>query len=65
MILKTEMEVAQYYTDFNYGPPRPQKDLKYQNITILEGTGMNLAPKCVLLGNSKGKVGKNPPPHMR
>ena len=30
MMLKTGMEVDQYYIVFNYSPPRPQKDLKYQ-----------------------------------
>ena len=37
MMLKTVMEVAQYYTIFNYGPLIPQKDSKYQDITIVAG----------------------------
>ena len=37
MMLKTEMEVDQDYTVFNYGPQRPQKDLKSQDRTTLAG----------------------------
>ena len=32
MIIKTGMEVSQDCTVFNYGPPRPQKDLKPQYV---------------------------------
>ena len=35
MMLKIGMEVAQYYTVFNHGPPIPHKDLKSQGITIV------------------------------
>ena len=61
MMLKIGMEVPQYYTVFNYGTPRPQKDLNPQYRTIVAGPGMNSAPKFVLPGNSKEKVGKEPP----
>ena len=44
MMLKTGMEVAQYYTVFNYIPPSPNNDLKYQVITIVDKPGMKLAP---------------------
>ena len=37
IMLKTVMEVAQYYTIFNYAPLIPQKDSKYQDITIVAG----------------------------
>ena len=48
MMLKIGMEVAQDYTFFNYIPPIPQKDTKYQYRKIFAGTGVNLAPKLVL-----------------
>ena len=35
MTLRTGMEVAQDYTVFNYRPPRPQKYVKSQDITIV------------------------------
>ena len=63
MLLKTEMKVAQYYAVFNYGLPRPQNNINYQDITIVEGTGDNLAPNFFLLGNNKEKVGKEIPPY--
>ena len=65
MMLKTGMEVDQYYTVFNYRPPIPQKDLNYQDRTIVAHPGMNLAPNFFLLGHSKEKVGKEPPPPPR
>ena len=40
MMLKTGLEVAQYYTVFNYGPTSPHKYLNSQDITIVSGTGM-------------------------
>ena len=61
MMLKTGMEVAQDYTAFNYGPPRPQKYLNPQDRKIVAGPGMNLAQKFVLPGHSKEKVGKETP----
>ena len=62
MMLKRIMEVAQYYTVFDYGPPSPQKYLKYQFITIVAQPWMNPVPKFVLPGHSKEKTGKEPPP---
>ena len=62
MILKTGMEVAQYYTVFNYGSPIPQKDLKSKVRTILAQPGMKTAPKFTLPGHSKEKLGRTPPP---
>ena len=53
MMLKTGMEVAQYYTVFNYVPPIPQEDIKYQDRTVVTGPGVNLAPKHFLPGNTK------------
>ena len=35
MMPKTGMEVAQDYTVFKYGPPRPKKDVKYQDRTTV------------------------------
>ena len=65
-ILKIVMELAQYYTVFNYRPSRPQKDLNSQDITIVAWPGMKPEPRYVLAGNSKEKVGKDPlPPHPR
>ena len=62
MMLKTRMGVAQYYTVFNYGPPRPQKELKYQHRTILAGPGVNQVPDCFSQGISKKFLG-SPSPH--
>ena len=56
------MEVAQYYTVFNYVPPRLQRDLNPQYRTIMAVSGMNPAQNFVLPGNSKDKVGKETPP---
>ena len=53
MMLKTGMEVAQDYTILNYRPPRPQKDANSQYRTVVAGTGLKLAPKLFLSGNSK------------
>ena len=58
------MEVTQYYTVFNYGPSRPQKDLNPQDITIVAGPGINPEPKFVLPGHIKEKVGKETPPYV-
>ena len=57
-MLKKVMKVAQDYRVFNYGPPRPQNNVKSQGIMIVTGTGTNFAPKCFLPRNSKEKVGK-------
>ena len=46
MMLKIVKEVAQYYTVFEHGLPRPQKDLNCQDRTIVAGPGMNPAPIC-------------------
>ena len=64
MMLRIGMEVAQYYTVFNYGPPRPQKDLKYQGKTIVAQSCMKPVPNCVLPGHSKEKIGKEIPPDV-
>ena len=58
MMLKTGMELAQDYTVFNYKPPRPQKDLKSQDRTIVTDPGMKPVPKIILSVNIKEKVGK-------
>ena len=60
MMLKTRMEVAQYYAVFNYGPPRPHKYLRSQDRTTVDRPGMKPAPKMVPPGHSKEKVGKEP-----
>ena len=39
-------------------PPRPQKYIKSRYRKIVAVPGVNLAPKFVLLGNSKDKYGK-------
>ena len=43
MMMKTGMEVYQDYTVFNYGLPRPQKDLKSQDITMISRPWNQLA----------------------
>ena len=53
MILKTVMEVAQYYTVFSYGPPIPHNNVNPQVIKIVAQPGMKPAPKFVLTGHSK------------
>ena len=63
IIPKTEMEVAQYYTFFNYKTPITQRDLKYEYRTIVAGPGMKPAPNFFLLGHIKNKVGKKTPPY--
>ena len=62
MMLKTVMEVAQDYTVFDYSPPRPQRDLKYKDISIVADPGMKSAPNFFLPGHRKDKVGKKSPP---
>ena len=64
MMLKTGMEVAQYYNVFNFVPPRPQNNVNSQDRNIVAGTGLNLAPKCFLPVSSKQKVGKETPPNL-
>ena len=61
IMMKTGMEVAQYYTVFNYGPPIPKQDLNIQDITLVAGPGMNPAQKFVLPEHNKEKFGKEPP----
>ena len=58
MMLKTGMEVAQYYNVFNYGTPIPQKQLKPQYIKTVSGSWVKTAPTFILPGNSKEKFGK-------
>ena len=62
MLLKTGMEVAKYYNVFKYRPPIPQKDLNSQGITIVAQAGMKPAPKFVLPGHRKEKIGKETSP---
>ena len=54
MMKRTGMEVAQYYTVFNYGPPRPQKQDESQYRMIVARPGMKPEPK-----KSLGAVNKN------
>ena len=60
--MKTVMKVAQYYTVFNYGNPRPQNHINSRDKTIVVGTGNNSSPKFVLTRNSTKKFGKEIPP---
>ena len=62
MMLKTGLEVDQYYTVFNYGPPSPQKDLKSQEITVVSGPGMKPAPIFSLPGHRREKTEMETPP---
>ena len=61
MMLKIGMEVAQYYNVFDYGPPRPQKDLNLQDRTIVAVPGTKPAPICFYRGTSKRKLGRKTP----
>ena len=61
MMLRIGMEVDQDYTVFNYVPPRPQKDLKSQDRTIVAGP--EVKPENFLSqGTEKRKSGRTPPP---
>ena len=62
MILKTGMELAQDYTVFNCGHPRPHKYLKSQGITIMAQPGINPAPNFFFPRHIKEETGKAPPP---
>ena len=55
MMSKTGMEVAQYYTVFNYVPQIQHKNLKYQDRTIVDQAGMKPSPKTFLPGHRKEK----------
>ena len=61
MMMKALMEVSQYYNVFNYVSPRPQKELKPQDRTIVEGPGMKQAQKLFPPGHIKQKVVKETP----
>ena len=63
MMLKTGMEVDQYYNVFTYRPQIPQKYVnpQYRTIGTGTGTGVKPEPKFVLPVNKKEKVGKDPP----
>ena len=63
MMLKIGIEVAREFTDFNYVPPRPHKDVNSQDRTIVAGPGIKPAPKIFLPGNSKDKIVKEPYPY--
>ena len=58
MMLKTGVEVAENWTVFNYGPPRPQKGVKFIDRKIMVETGVNLTSESVISGNNKGGIGK-------
>ena len=58
MMPKTRLKVEQDYSVFNYGPPRPHKNVNCQYINIAPGTEVNLETKFVLPGKSKEKVGR-------
>ena len=62
VMLKTGMEVAEYYTAFNYRPLISQKEAKYKDSTIAVGPGVKLAIIFVNPGNDKRKFGQYPPP---
>ena len=62
-MMKTGMEVSQYYTVFNYRPQIPQKELNTQCIKIVAGTGMKPEPKLVPPRHRKEKVGNETPPY--
>ena len=55
------MEVSQDYTVFKCGPPRPQKDLKPQDITILAGPHMKPAPTFFSQRTEKRKSERKTP----
>ena len=55
---KILMEVAQSCNIFNYRPPRPHNDVKFQYRTMVAGPEVDLASNFVFSGNSKEKVGK-------
>ena len=56
--MKSGIKVEHDYTVFNYGLPRPHKNINYQYRRIVSWEGVNSAKNCVLPGNSKEKVGK-------
>ena len=60
MIMKTVIEVAQGYTDFNYIPPRTNKYVKYQCRKIVAGTEVK-PKKKFYQGTAKRKLIKTPP----
>ena len=59
MMLKIGTEVSQYYNVFNYGPPRPQKDISSQDRTIVSGPGVKLELAFFYWGISKRNLGRN------
>ena len=61
IILKTGMEVAQYYTVFKYRPPSSQKYLKYQCRIIVSHIGMKPEPIFLYPRAHKEKFGKETP----
>ena len=62
MMTKTGIQVTHYCTVFKYIPPIPYNNANSQDGMIVSGTGVDLAPKFVLSGNSKDKVEKLIPP---
>ena len=61
MMLKTLIKESQYYTTFNYRPPRPQNKVKSQDIMIVAGTGVNLATIFFSQGTVRIKFGRKSP----
>ena len=63
MMMKTGMEVYQDYTVFNYGLPRPQKDLKSQDITMISRPWNQLAQQFFSQVTVKRVLRRKPPPY--
>ena len=60
-MLKTGMDVAEYFNVFNYGPPRQQKFMKCKDKETMAGTGVNPKSTLVLSGKLGGELDKNTP----
>ena len=61
---KIGIKMAQDYTVLNLGPPIPKNNINPQYITIVAGTGNNLATIFFLPGNRNDRFGKEPPPDV-
>ena len=46
MMLKIGMKMAQDYTVFDHGPPRPHRDINYHDRRIVSGAGVNSSRIC-------------------
>ena len=60
MMLNIGMKVEQYYSDLNYVPPRPHKNVKYQDRMIGAGTSIN-SEKWFFQGTVMRKLGMKSP----